>query len=192
LRVSADPLHIDEAAATLRVQATDVSCVYDYDADDGRWVMMLQDCRHGTAEVSVRQSDLRQLLHAKMSQGAAPHGVTFDRLDLVLAPHGPRGVALTAAVQGRKKVPILGYKSFEVGLRGELEIGDDLTARLTNLALDGRGVVMTMLAPLLEPKLQEIEQKRFPLSALPLGQAKLSDVRVDVADDLRVTATLGG
>ena len=190
LRIHAEPLHVDEAAATLRVDARDVSCVYDYDTDDGRWLLLIGGCRTGEVEAVVAQEDLRALLLAKMKEGAKPHGVAIESLDLKLTSAGPRSVALAAAVAGRKKLPI-GSAAFAVDLSGRLDVDDALVARLSGLKLEGRGVVMKALVPLMEPKLREIERHALPLTALPLGSARLRDVTVEAGDAVRVHAVIG-
>ena len=44
---------------------------------------------------------------------------------------------------------------------------------------------------ILEPHLQRLEGATFPLMSLPLGEIKLRDVRIAVADTVEVTADFG-
>ena len=190
VKVHAEPMSLDEARVTLDLDARGVRCVYDRDADDGRWVLMLDDVADGRVDVAIPQADLHALIERKVREGAKQQDAQVDRVDLTLAQAGPRSVSVKATVSGGKKVAFL-TAPFTADVLGELHVDDDLEARLENLSVEGHGKVLSMLTGLLEPKLREVERKRLPLTALPLGQARIRDVSVTVGDDVKVHASFG-
>ncbi|MEM8875559.1 MAG: hypothetical protein AAGD32_15040 [Planctomycetota bacterium] len=190
LLVEGRPIKVDTADVELALTANGVSFDFDKDTDDGRWLLMLGSVRDGDVDVSIALADLRALIGTKVKQGADGHGVVIEGIDLDIASHGPRSVRLDATINGHKPMGFM-KPAFSVGLTGNLEVDGDLVARLSGLQLNGDGLVMKLLTGLLGDKLKELEKKRFPLAAFPLGTAKLRDVAIDATDPIRVTAKFG-
>ena len=190
LNVEGVPVYLDSAAVSIRMHATDARFQYDRDVDTDQWLLMLHDAEDGTVDVAVPHDDLKQLIEQKVRQGAAEHGVDIRSVTLDVAEHGARGLKLDGRIAGTKSMGFL-KPSFAVRLHGKLDVDDELVARLSDLHLDGEGVVMKMLVGMLGDKLKQLEQKRFPLAAFPLGEAKLRDVRIAASDPLRITASFG-
>ena len=79
-----------------------------------------------------------------------------------------------------------------VTLRGKLKIDDTLNASVSDLTVTGEGVLGEMAAGMIRPKLQEIDGKSYPLTALSLGQVRLHDLQIQTGETIRVTAAFGG
>lgn len=190
LKVEGTPIFLDDAAISLQMHASDARFQYDRDVERDQWLLMLQDAADGDIAVAIPHADLKRLLEQKVRQGAAEQGVTIEGVDLNVSGHGDRGLSLDARITGSKSMGFL-KPTFAVNLHGKLEVDQSLVARLLDLRLDGEGMVMKMLAGLLGDKLKQLEQKRFPLTAFPMGEAKLRDVRITASDPLQITAKFG-
>ncbi|MEM6560945.1 MAG: hypothetical protein AAF656_05050 [Planctomycetota bacterium] len=190
LVVRGDPVRIDTADVDLKLEATGVGFDFDRDADDGAWLLMLRSAIDGHVDVAIGKDDLRALIETKVKQGADDHGVVIEKVELDLAEHGPRGVRLTAQISGHKPLGFL-KPTFAVGLHGNLLVDDELVASLSDLKLEGDGIIMTLLTGMLGDKLKELETKEFPLAAFPLGEVRLRDVSINAADPVRVSAKFG-
>ena len=55
----------------------------------------------------------------------------------------------------------------------------------------GDGTMATLACKILTPYLRKVEDQRFPLMFLPLGEIHLHDVRLAVDENLTITAKFG-
>src|SRR5437764_408454 len=68
-------------------------------------------------------------------------------------------------------------------LSGTIAVSDELVATVWNLRCTGDGASATLACAAITPQFARVEQRPFPLSALPLGEVRLHDVAFALAKD---------
>jgi hypothetical protein len=96
--------------------------------------------------------------------------------------------SLAAEVRLRAKKLFL---SASIRITGQLDLDEELNARISGLNCAGDGAIATMACGVLKPHLEKIDGREFPLMSLPLGKIRLRDVQLAVGDKLSVTAQFG-
>ncbi|MDQ6655945.1 MAG: hypothetical protein M3Y80_09050, partial [Verrucomicrobiota bacterium] len=66
-----------------------------------------------------------------------------------------------------------------------------LNASLSGLTCNGEGAIGSLACGVLQPHLEKVDGRTFPLMALPLGDVRLRDVRLAAGANLSVTAEFG-
>src|SRR5205085_7573583 len=115
---------------------------------------------------------------------------TLDRVDWSMHGQGDRSVSVDLRVTASKG---LGFVKIPATLRarGQLTLDDHLNARFSGLAVEGEGVVGTLVVGLLQGRLRKLERALLPLASYSLGRLKLRDLRIRSASGLEVEATFG-
>jgi hypothetical protein len=185
LEIAGHPLYLRESAVDLALTASAATFNFDRDAA-GRPILVLADARDGHATVEIRKQDLDALVMAAVREGAKAQGVQILEAQLALAQIDDRSVAADVRVKAKKL-----FMTATVNLRGKLGIDENFTARLSDLAISGEGVLGEMASAGIRPHILELNGREFPLSALPLGDVRVRDLRVQTGDVLRVTAAFG-
>ena len=70
---------------------------------------------------------------------------------------------------------------------GRAEIGNDLAARFTELAVEGDGMIAGIAKTALEPRLAELRGKVYPIADLKLPGLAVRDVNVSADEKVRLT-----
>jgi hypothetical protein len=118
---------------------------------------------------------------------AKKQGVVVENARLDLTQHGPHAVDGKLTISARKLIfhPVL-------TVAGTLAVSDDFVATVSNLKCHGEGPIAALACAAINPTFSRIEQRTFPLSALPFGEIQLRDVVLDAANDkLVVRARFG-
>lgn len=183
--VDAHPLYIRQVPVELTLGAADAHFVYDRDAS-GTPMLSLAGATDGRVTIAIRKPDLDALVLAGAREAAAKQGVSILELNLALNQIDPRSVAVEVRVKVKKL-----FVTTTLTLRGKLTIDNELNAVVSELTVGGEGMMGEMAAGAIRPKLQEIDGRSFPLTALSLGQVKLRDVQIQVGETLRVAAAFG-
>jgi len=112
--------------------------------------------------------------------------VNIDSVELTLRSRSSR--SLTAEVRLRAKKL---FMSASLRITGQLDLDDQLNARISGLDCNGDGAIASVACGVLKPHLQKLEGREFSLMSLPLGEVRLRDVRIAVAEKLSVSAEFG-
>ncbi len=185
LELSGSKIRVQGAAVDLRCEAREVAIGQAPDAT-GNLVLVLQRAAEGSIEVGVAMTDLENLVRAGAKAAAAQQGVTVEDVRIELVSRGDRALDLAVQVRARKL-----FLSANVRISGSASIDDELNARLSGLTCSGDGTLGNLACGFIAPHLQRFDGRDFSLLALPLGGIKLRDVRVAVANELRVSAQFG-
>ena len=160
---------------------------FDFGRDKkGQPLLILADAEEGHVKAKISKADVEALALEAASFAAQKQGIKIQDLDLTLASDGPRSVAAEVRVKARKLV-----MSGVIVIKGKLEVDDDLNATLSELDVDGEGVVGTMVAPMLKKKIEPHNGTVIPLVAFSLGDVALRDLKITVKDSVQVTADFG-
>lgn len=175
-------MSVGPAAIDFALTATSVELHQAKDTA-GLIVLVLHAAAAGRVEASVSKADLEALIAAVAKAEAGKQGVTVDSLELSLRSQSPRSLAAEVRLRAKKL-----FLSASLRITGQLDLDEELNARLSGLDCVGDGAIAAVACGVLKPHLQKLSGREFPLMSLPLGQVRLRDVRLAVGETLSVTA----
>ncbi len=185
-RVTASPFSVGPAQLEFELNAQRVDLRQAKDRD-GNVLLLLQNADNGRVEISIAISDLEALIAAVATTEAGKHGVNIDSVQLSLRSRNPRSLAAEVRLRAKKL-----FVSASLRITAQLDLDDQLNAKLSGLDCTGDGAIASMACGVLKPHLQKLDGREFALMSLPLGEVRLRDVRIAVNDRLSVTAEFGG
>jgi len=153
---------------------------------DGNLVLVLHKGDNGRIEVAASLSGLEALIADVAKTEAARHGVVIDNVQLSLRSNSPRSLAAEVRLRAKKI-----FLSTSLRIIGQLDLDEELNARISGLDCTGDGAIASVACGVLNPHLQKINGREFPLMSLPLGEVRLRDVRIAVDGKLTITAEFG-
>jgi len=184
LLVTARPIEVDTARVTVALDATGVTADLGRDAV-GNAVLLPRSAADGRFLLELPHADLERLVLLGVRELAERHKIGIQQTELRLTSLGPRSVRMDLSVVA-KKMLIKG----RIAITGRLDVDDRLVARLSELDATGENTVGSMVVGLIRPHLQKLNGRQIPLASA-LGELKIRDVQLDVADPLRITASFG-
>ncbi|MFD6091143.1 hypothetical protein ACFWGN_03375 [Oerskovia sp. NPDC060338] len=120
------------------------------------------------------------------TKALADQGFTLTALDVDLASRGPRAASIVASAKIRK-----GFLSASAQITATAEIDQAMVLTLSNIGATSRNPVVAALLLAVRGKLEQVDGKRIDLaSSLPPG-VTLSDVRLEVGDQLVLSVRVG-
>lgn len=158
---------------------------------DGSLAVKLQDPsdQHpvsGQGRAAVHQERLVAALRRQVSESLAASGFTLSSLDVHLVSHGPTALGVQADARVRK-----GMLSAAVRVGAVAEVSADLVVTVRDVEVTSRNPLVAGLLLAFRGKLEAVQRERFDLAAeLPAG-VRITDLRLDVSDELVLTARLG-
>jgi head-tail adaptor len=173
--------------APLNLQLTANDLVFDQGRDEkGEALLLVRSVRNGHFAVSVTQLDLENAIRQMAEREGAQQGITIEETRVSLRARGARSIAADIRLQARKFL----FRA-NIDISGQVDIDESFNARVSNLKCRGEGTVGSVACGMLEPHLKRLAERRFSLMSLPLGEIKMRDVRISVADTVEVTAEFG-
>jgi len=120
------------------------------------------------------------------TKALADQGFTLTALDIDLASRGPRAASIVASAKIRK-----GFLSASAQVTATAEIDQAMVLTLTDVGATSRNPVVAALLLAVRGRLEQVDGKRIDLaSSLPPG-VTLSDVRLDVGEQLVLSVRVG-
>ena len=160
---------------------------FDFGRDKkGQPLLILADAEEGHVKAKISKADIEALALEAARFFAQKQGVKIEDLDLTLTSDGPRSVAAEARVKAKKLV-----MSGVIIIKGKLVVDDELNATVSDLNVDGEGMVGSMAAPMLQKLIKPYNGTEIPLVAFSLGDVALRDLKITVKDSVQVTADFG-
>ncbi len=178
-------ISVGPAAIEFSLTATGVELHQAKDSA-GQIVLVLHTAAAGRVEASASKADLEALIAEVAKAEAGKQGVTVDSVQLSLRSQSPRSLAAEVRLRAKKL-----FLSASLRITGQLDLDEELNARLSGLDCVGDGAIAAVACGVLKPHLQKLNGRVFSLMSLPLGEARLRDVRVTVGEKLSVTADFG-
>ena len=119
-----------------------------------------------------------------------PEGVCFiQSAQITWRTDNPRTLSAEVLIKAKKGF----FPTATLRVKGQLKIDDSLTATLSNLSVEGEGIVGGIGAGLIRPKLMKAEGMTRSLLAWPLDALRITDMKlVASAEALSVEATFEG
>jgi hypothetical protein len=129
--------------------------------------------------------NLQSAIHAVASTLATAKGVEVKETRLELT--APSARVLEFRIACTVKAMIM---SASLVARGRAEIGDDLCARIAEIALEGDGMIASLARSVIEPKLAALRSGAYPLAELKIPGLTVRDVEVSAGETIRLTVRL--
>ncbi len=181
----AAPAELESAPIAVSLRAEQAAFEFA-PAADGQRLLMMKRAVHGEVTIEMARVDLERLLHSLAAEAAREHGVEIKSTRLSVTTRGPRGLSLAAEVIAKMFIA-----TATVTLSGDLDLDEQLTARLSNLQFRGEGMIATLAGGIIRPQLARLEGRTFPLMSFALGEISLRDVQVSAGETLRLSARFG-
>lgn len=167
----------------MRIEAHDLVFHKGQD-ENGDAFLVVHKLRDGTLSISAAQLDLENAIEKIARQEG--RGLTIDQVRLSMRARGRRSIAIDVHVQARKL-----FLRARIDISGQIDIDENFVVKASNLKCKSDGAVGSIACTALEPVFRQLEQESFSISALPLGNIQVRDVRVTVADTVEITADFG-
>ena len=173
--------------APLNIQLSARDAVFDQGRDEkGEAVLLVKSIRSGHFVLSVAQLDLEKTIRAMSEREGARQGITIEETRVSLRARGVRSIAADVRLRARKFL----FRT-NIDVSGQIDIDDHFNARISNLKCRAEGTIGSLACGVLQPHLQRLEGRSFSLMSFPLGEIKLRDIRISVADTVEITAEFG-
>lgn len=178
-------IRLQSAPINLHLEARDV--VFHQGRDEnGDAILLVHEVRRGHLTVSTAHADLETAIRTIAEQEAKKRGIEIEQTRVSLRARGARSLALEVRLQARKFM----FRA-KIEISGQIDIDEHFNAKISNLKCRGEGTIGSVACGAIDPVLKQVDGKSFSLLSLPLGEIKLRDIRITVADTIEVTADFG-
>jgi hypothetical protein len=184
--IAGEPIKLLGSDFTFQFEASNIE-VYQKRQSDEKILLILHRAQDGNVRFEISRAAVETMIMNAADKLAEKQGVVIDNAQLELTQHGPRAVDGKLTVSAHKFIfhPVL-------TLAGTLAVSEDFIATVSNLKCHGEGPIASLACAAINPAFSRIEQRSFPLSALPLGEIQLRDLALEAAHDkLVVRARFG-
>ena len=83
------------------------------------------------------------------------------------------------------------FLSADLKISGKAVIDEALNLQFSDLSCRGSGAIASLACGVIDPQLQKMQCREISLLALPLGEIRLRDVTVSIAERVTVAAEFG-
>jgi hypothetical protein len=185
LEVVGQPIKYEQNQLDLSLSARGVR--FDYGRDKkGQPLLVLADAKDGHVEANISKKDIEALARTAAELAAKQQGIKIEALELMLTSQGKRSLAADVRVKA-KKLMVSGV----LHVKGKVDVDDELNATVSELSATGEGMIGTMAAGIVQNKLKAYNGKVFPLMTFSLGDVALKDLKIDVKNNVKVSAEFG-
>jgi len=184
--IAGEPIKLLGSDFSFQFEASNVE-VYQKPQPDGKLLLTLHRAQDGNVRFEISRAAVETMIMSAASELAEKQGVGIDNAQLELTQHGPLAVDGKLTVSAHKFIfhPVL-------TLAGNLAVSEEFVATVSNLKCHGEGPIASLACAAINPAFSRIEQRPFPLAALPLGEIQIRDLALDAAHDkLVVQARFG-
>jgi hypothetical protein len=185
LDVTGTPVEIEGVPATIRARFSELGCGFGR-VGQGPWQLVVLSAASGRADVEAVTSEVEQGIHRVISELAGGHGATVKSTTLNVTALTPRSVKFEVACTAKV---FIATATLTVG--GQLEIDDQLNARLSGLAVKGDGMIASMAQGMIQPRLTEWNGRVVPLGDYVAAGLTVQDLRISTGEKIRLEATFG-
>jgi hypothetical protein len=179
-----------DAARPVHIQASARNCRGEFlQANNNQTALRIAAADDGHLRLAVTRLTVQSIMLAEASKVARQQGVDIKDVQITWHTDTPRTLSAQVLIKAKKSF----LPTATLRVTGRLSIDQSLTATLSNLSVEGEGMVGSLGAGLIRPKLQQAEGMTRSLLALPLDAVKIQDVRLLAApDSLIIEADFAG
>lgn len=188
LQITGRPFGKGAREATIEAAASNCKAQF-IKTPDNQLALRLAAAQSGHLKVSVTRANVEAAALAQAAQNARAQGVEIKSVNLTWQTQGDKTLSAQILINAKKGfLPAANLK-----VKGQLQIDDSLTATISNLSVDGEGMVGSIGAGLIRPKLMQAEGTKKSLLTLPLDALKITGVQlITTTDTLTIEATFAG
>ncbi|MFE5309002.1 hypothetical protein [Isoptericola sp. NPDC056578] len=140
----------------------------------------------GHARVAVSRAGLVATVHGLLAVSLQSQGITLSDLDVQLDSHGPRAAGLRIEAKIRK-----GFLSAGVSATASASVDAAMVLTVGDVRISSGNPLVAAMLGAVRGRVEAAANRRIDLAAaLPPG-VRLADVRLDVGEELVLTARLG-
>lgn len=180
--VSDVPVHVDAVVDGLRLSWLEL-------ADGSVGVQAHRPAQEaplsGQARVAVDRDRLVDAVQQVAATTLAAQGFTLSSLDVRLTSHGPTSVAVEADAKVRK-----GMLSATARVGATADVSDDLVLTVRDVEVTSRNPLVAAALVAFRSKLEAVERRRVDIAAVLPPGVQVEDLRLDVGDEIVLTASL--
>ncbi|MFD6177213.1 MULTISPECIES: hypothetical protein [unclassified Isoptericola] len=190
LRVDAHPLTAVDLPVDVLVEASGLRFAWVEGSDGQVGVEPVEpDDAHpvtGQASVAVSRAGLVATVHGLLAVSLQSQGVTLSDLDVQIDSRGPRAAGLRIDAKIRK-----GFLSAAVSATASASVDAQMVLTVGDVRISSGNPLVAALLATVRGRVEAAGNQSHDLAAaLPPG-VRLTDVRIDVGEDLVITARLG-
>lgn len=185
LVLGASPLFLGPASVDLAISARDVQLGQAKDSN-GQILLFIESASDGHATISATPAGLEAFITRLAQDQGNKQSITIDRVQLKVRQESEHSLAAEVRLRARKL-----FLSASLAVTGQFDLDDQLNLKISDLKCTGDGGIAPLACGILNPYLEKLDGRKFPLMSLPLGEIRLRDVRLVVDDKLSVTAEFG-
>ncbi|MEO8354247.1 MAG: hypothetical protein ABI680_21160 [Chthoniobacteraceae bacterium] len=182
-RILGDPVRIESVPVHFDAKVQNATAGFSRSGNDSL-ILTLERAESGTLEMKVARTELEKGLHQAAIEAAAGHGVDIKSTELEWESLDPRSFTFRLSVRAKAFI-----MSTTVKVRGRVEIDDTLAVRVSELRVEGEGVLAGMVEGFVKPHLAKIEGNPFALGSPVAGGLRVRDLSVACGETLLVQAT---
>ena len=176
--------HISVRGTPLNLELSASDVIFHQGRDEkGDALLLVHSVGTGHFVLSIAQLELEKAIRQMAEREAAAQGVMVEEARISLRARGPRSVAVEVRLRARKFI----FRT-NIDLSGHVDIDDRFQAKVSGLKCRGEGAIGSMACKAIQPHLQRLEGRPFPLASLPFSDIRLRDVRITVADAVEIAA----
>ena len=179
-RISAGGVPVD-----LRMEMHDVAFDKGSDAS-GNAVLVLRRAREGHLVLSASQLQLEEAFTRLVGAKARLYGIDLEQVRLAMRARGRRSLCADIQVRAKKF-----FARAKIDIYAQLDVSNEFVVKISQLKCKGDGKLGSFACSTLQPSFDRIMEKSFSLKSIPLGDIKLRDMHVAVADTVDLTVDFG-
>lgn len=185
VNISGRNVSIRGVPLNLRMEMHDV--IFDKGVDaNGDAVLALHRVREGQLVISAAQLDLEQSIVRIAGEKARLYGIELEQVRLAMRARSKRSLAADIQIWAKKF-----FARAKIDIYLQLDISNEFVAKISQLKCKGDGKLGSFACAALQPVFQRLLEKSLPLRSIPLGEIKLRDIHVAVADTVDLTIDFG-
>jgi hypothetical protein len=183
--VTGAPVDIEGVPATVRAHFSELGCGFGR-VGEGPWQLIVRSAASGRVEMEAATAEVEQGVHRIVSELAGSQGATVKSTKLNVTALTPRSVKFELSCTAKV---FIATATLTVG--GQLEIDNQLNARLSGLTVAGDGMIASMAQGMIQPRLAEWNGRVVPLGNYVAAGLTVQDLRISTGDKIRLDATFG-
>jgi hypothetical protein len=181
--VDGSPVTIENVPVTLSAEFSKLGCGIGK-ADEGPWQMVVNTAESGRLELESSKADVEATLQRIVSELAEQQGATVKSTTLKLTSPTPRSVHFEVTCTAKVFIA-----TATLTVSGQLEVDDQLNARISGLRVGGDGMIASMAQGMIQPKLAPLNGRVIPLGDYVAAGLSVKDLKISTGDRLRLEAT---
>jgi hypothetical protein len=194
LSVTGSPALVRALPVTLRVEASGLPLKQAIAEDGETWVIadtdeVPVDGKPAEADLvaSVTVDDIEQVSRQELERIVTARGFNLKKYALAIHPTGSRGISVEVdATVGKSLL------SAKVSVTATIRIDDDLTLRISDVALTSGNPIVAALVTPVAARLTPYNGRSVALGDYSFAGARLTSLDLDAGSSIRVNAAFGG